>query len=128
MRTKAYRFPTMCSAAAIIATAAIGASGPAFAACGVSSGVQSGVHTGVGTGVKSGVTGSTHGTSASSCPSRTNATITANSAMPGGGVAGAHILTHNNLAQTHHNLQTTNLQTPTRTTSKTANKANKPKT
>ncbi len=127
MRTKASRFPATCAAtalAAIIVTTAIGASGPAFAACGVSSGAQASVHPASNgmAGVNTGNSGSTHGTTASACPSRTAATITANSAMPGGGVSGAHNFTHSSMTATHHNLQTTHLQTPTGTTNKTANK------
>ncbi len=121
MRTNAFRFPVL---AAIIASAAIGASGPAFAACGVSSGGQTGIHPAtVGTGVKSGVTGSTHGASPSACPSRTNATITTNgSILRGASGAGPHVYAHNSLTAAHHNMQTTNLQTPIGTTNKTAKK------
>jgi hypothetical protein len=127
MRTKTSRFPAMCSAtvlAAIIASAAIGGSGPAFAACGVSSGAHMNVKPASNgmAGVNTGNSGSTAGTPASACSSRTAATITANSAMPGGGVAGAHIFTHNGLTAPRHNLQTTNLQTPTGTTNKTVKK------
>jgi hypothetical protein len=129
MRTNASSFPAVCSAtvlAAIIATAAIGASGPAFAACGVSSGVKAAVvhpaSNGM-AGVNTGNSGSTGGTPASACPSRTNTTITANASALRAGLPGAHIVTHNNLTATHPNPQTTaHLQTPTGTTNKTAKK------
>ena len=94
MRTKTSRFPATCTAtvlAAIIATAAIGASGSAFAACGVSSGAHMNVKPASNgmAGVNTGATASTHGTPASACPSmsRTAATITANSATLGAGVS-----------------------------------------
>ena len=125
MRIEASRFsakrnPT--AVAAIIAAAAIGVSGPAFAAsCGVSgSAGQSGVHAPVvGTNVISGSSGSTHGTAASACPPRTNVTITTNSAMLRAAAPGAHVY---NLPATHHNVQTTHLQTPVGTVNRTVKK------
>jgi hypothetical protein len=114
MRTEAF-LPSATSCAivlaAIVATAAIGAPGPAFAACGVSSGSPStGIRpAGASTGVHVGA-GSTHGVSSSSCPSMTNKTVTAN--VAGGGLAGIHPITVKT-GVIHQNVQTNNLQKTT---------------
>jgi hypothetical protein len=133
MRTEVFLRPAtsrVIALAVAVAAAAIGAPGPTFAACGVSSGSSTGIvqPPSSNAGVHVGATGSTHGTSPSSCPSMSNKTVTANGSMPGGGVAGAHIFTRSGLTATNHNLRTTNLQTHTGTTNKTANKANRPRT
>jgi len=116
MRTEAFLRPaTSCAIvlAAILAAAAIGAPGPALAACGVSSGSSTGIHpAGASTGVHVGATGSTHGVSSSSCPTRTNTTVTAN--VAGGGLGGIHPVTVKT-GVIHQNAQTNNLQKITHT-------------
>jgi hypothetical protein len=107
MRTKAFLRPaTSCAIAlaAIVAAAAVGAPGPAFAAkCGgVSSSPHISANSGVQSGVKSGATaasGSIATTPISSCPSTANTVISApHAAVPSGGLGGT--FTHNG---THHN-------------------------
>jgi hypothetical protein len=96
MRTKVFLRPATSRAvvlAAIVAAAAIGASGPALAMCGVSSGTPSTGAVGVpssNAGVHVGATGSTHGTSSSSCPTMSNKTVTAS--VGGSGLRGAALI------------------------------------
>ncbi len=115
MRTKASIRAATSGAifAAIFATVAIGASGTAFALCGVSSGsAGTGIQpasTGNG-GLHSGPTGSTHGTPSSSCTIRTSATSLKGSTL-GGGFTGAHFYTHTATGGTHHSFEASSLQT-----------------
>ena len=97
MRTKVFLRPATSRAvvlAAIVAAAAIGASGPALAMCGVSSGSSIGsVHSpssNANAGTHVGATGSTHGTSSSSCPTMSNKTVTAS--VGGSGLRGAALI------------------------------------
>jgi hypothetical protein len=128
MRTEAFLRPaTSCAIvlAAIVAAAAIGASGPALAACGVSSGSSTGVHpVGANTGVHVGATGSTRGVSSSACPSMTNKTVTAN--VAGGGLGGIHPVTIKT-GVVQKNVQTNNLQKITHTGSTNTKSVHVPK-
>ncbi|MBV8105173.1 MAG: hypothetical protein JO223_11220 [Hyphomicrobiales bacterium] len=117
MRTETFLPPvTSCAIvlAAIVVAAAVGAPGPALAACGVSSGTPStGIRpAGANTGTHAGATGSTHGVSSSSCPSMTNKTVTTN--IAGGGLGGMHPLSVKT-GVIHQNVQTNNLHTTTHT-------------
>jgi hypothetical protein len=118
MRTEAFvPSATSCAIvlAAIVAAAAIGASSPALALCGVvPSGSSAAAHgsPSPNAGTHSGPTASTHGVSSSSCQSMTNRTVTAN--VAGGGLAGIHpIMVKTGVI--HQNVQTNNLQKTTHT-------------
>ncbi len=120
MRTEAFLRPaTSCAIAlaAIVAAAAVGAPGPAFAACGVSSGSSTGiVHApSSNAGVHAGATGSTHGTSSSSCSTMSNKTVTASvsgSSIRGttltGGTGGGHHQWHGSNGTNSHTITATN--------------------
>jgi hypothetical protein len=118
MRTKAFLRPaTSCAIAlaAIVAAAAIGAPGPAFAksSCGgVSTHQNTGAQSGVKSGVNSGTThpsGSTGTTPISSCPSTANTVVAAPHAPVASG-SPAGTFTHNGNHNNNHDNKEANIQ------------------